>query len=320
MYLNIAYAMQKPGTKESRIDDINFRLWNSRYDNPSSTVNEASSLLAKTGKANYHKGMAYARLNIAAGSFLQSKNEAALENIHEALLWFSENQAEPGYSRALNLKGNLHESFGDYEKALQLCLQAHKLATKINDRETEAETCSQLGMIYTRLSNFTKAFDYYKEGLEIREEMKDENAVASSLNRLGMVMRMKKKHDESLGYYFRSLEIRRNNKQFSSIPWTLLGIASTYEEMGRIPEALEFYEKGMTGGDKRCTLQCLMGTGRIYSLMRDSENAESRLEESLKVAQDLKALSLVVEAHAALAKHSSRKQGNPLRVMKCRAS
>ena len=295
--------MKKPLTKESRIDEINSRLWKNRYEDAEGTAAEASSILLKSGKAGYQKGMAYARLNIAACSFLQSKNDIALENLSEALIWFSENSSEPGYPRALNLKGNLYESFGDYEKALQFCLQSHKLSTEINDRETEAETCSQLGMIYTRLCNFMKAMEYYHEGLRIREEMKDENAMASSLNRIGMIMRLTRKYDESLEYYNKSLEIRRKNNQLTSIPWTLLGIASTYEEMQKTSEAIEYYEQGMIGGDIRCTLQCIMGSGRIFSFLGKSDKAEEMLQESLRMAQDLKAMSLVAEAYAGLANH-----------------
>ena len=295
--------MNKKGTKESKIDEINSRLWKNRYINPAITLSEATSVLAKAEKVDYQKGMAYARLSIAVSSFLQSKNDMAMENLSEALLWFSRNSSEPGYSSALNLKGNLYESFGNYEKALQFCLQAHKLAIEINDRETEGETCSQLGLIYTRLSDFMKALEYYTEGLLIREEMKDENAMASSLNRIGMIMRLTKKYEESLEYYNKSLDIRHRNKQLASIPWTLLGIASTYEEMQKTSDALKFYELGMTGGDIRCTLQCMMGSGRIYSIMGITDKAEERLEESLKMAQDLKALSLVAAAHAGLANH-----------------
>ena len=111
------------------------------------------------------------------------------------------------------------------------------------------------------------------ESFNIREEMKDENVIASSLNRIGMIMRLTREYDKSLEYYFKSLEIRRRNKQESSIPWTLLGIASTYEEMHKTSEALEYYEKGMTGGDKRCTLQCIMGSGRIFSLIGKNDLA-----------------------------------------------
>ena len=274
--------MKKAAIKESRIDAINTKLWQSRYEDPAATLIEAKSVLSKAARAHYQKGMASARLNIAVCCFLQSKNELALENLSEALQWFSENPSEPGYSRALNLKGNLYESFGDYEKALQFCLQAHKLASEINDKETEAETCSQLGMIYTRLCNFSKALEYYQEGLGIREEMKDENAIASSLNRIGMIMRLTKKYDEALEYYNKSLEIRRKNNQTTSLPWTMLGIASTYEEMQKQSEALEYYNQGMIGGDIRCTLQCIMGSGRILSMMGIADKAEEKLEESLK--------------------------------------
>jgi serine phosphatase RsbU (regulator of sigma subunit) len=295
--------MNTTAKQAGRIDEANTRLWKSRYENLSAAISEASAVLAKSEKAGYQKGMAYARLIIAACSFLQSKNDIALENLSEALLWFSENPSEPGYSSALNLKGNLYESFGDNEKALQYCLKAHKLSVELKDLETEAEACSQLGMIYTRLCNFKKALEYYNEGLGIREELKDENAMASSLNRIGMIFRMTKKYDESLEYYFKSLEIRRKNNQITSIPWTLLGLASTYEEMQMRTEALEYYQKGMIGGDIRCTLQCIMGCGRIFSAIGNGDQAEEKLEQSLKMAQDLKAQSLMAEAYAALANH-----------------
>jgi serine phosphatase RsbU (regulator of sigma subunit) len=288
---------------DTGIDEINNRLWRSRFENPTESISEATTVLAKAVSTNYQRGIAYARLNIAASSFLRSKNDIALENLSDALLWFRENISEPGYAQALNLKGNLYESFGDYEKALQFCMLAHKLSLEISDRETEAETCSQLGMIYTRLCNFKKALDYYNEGLEIREELKDENAMASSLNRIGMIMRLSKKYSESLEYYNKSLDIRLKNNQLTSIPWTFLGIASTLEEMQNITEALEYYEKGMIGGDIRCTLQCVMGSGRIYSLMGNVKKAEEKLTESLQLARELKAKSLEAEAYLALANH-----------------
>jgi serine phosphatase RsbU (regulator of sigma subunit) len=295
--------MKKQGTAESNIDEINSLIWDSRYNDPAPEISIISSVLEKAIKADYQKGMAYARLNIAACSFLKSKNDIALENLSEALKWFANNPDEPGYPRALNLKGNLHESFGDYEKALQLCLLANKYAAGIYDLDTEAEACSQLGLIYTRLCNFTKALEYYNKALEIREQKKDENAVASSLNRIGMIMRLTKKYEESLTYYNKSLEIRRRNKQVASIPWTMLGIASTYEEMQKTSEALDFYEKGIIGGDIRCSLQCLMGSGRIYSRIGNRVKAEKRLKESLKMSQELRALSLVAEAYSGLANH-----------------
>jgi serine phosphatase RsbU (regulator of sigma subunit) len=289
--------------KINPIDAINDSLWKSRFDNSIKVANDAVKILKKAEIARYLRGMAYARLNIAAGNFLQSKNDIALKNLTESFQWFENNKKEKGYVRALLLKGNIHESFGDYEKTLNFWLQAYKTSVEISDIESEGESCSQLGLIYSRLCNFQKALEYFNKGLKIREELGDENAVASSLNRIGMVLRQTKKYEESLEYYFRSLEIRKKNKQVSAIPWTLLGIANTYEDLKRYPESLDYYEEGMKGGDKRCTLQCMMGAGRVYSQTGDATHAEKRLEESLLMAQELNSMVLVAEAHSALAAH-----------------
>jgi serine phosphatase RsbU (regulator of sigma subunit) len=289
--------------KESRIDKINDRLWASRFDNSRSVASEAVKNLDRAEKSQYSKGIAYAKLNIAAANFLQSKNHIALKYLTEAFQWFTKNTNETGYARALLLKGNLFESFGDYEKTLLLWLEAYKVSKEIRDIESEGESCSQLGLIYSRLCDFQKALEYFNKGLKIREELGDENAVASSFNRIGMVLRQTKKYEESLEYYFRSLEIRKRNKQISAIPWTLLGIANTYEEMQMYPESLDYYERGIDGGDKRCKLQCLLGSGRVHSKTGEAEKAEARLTESLRMAQDLKSLVLIAETHSALASH-----------------
>jgi serine phosphatase RsbU (regulator of sigma subunit) len=295
--------MHKKEASYSTIDKKNLKLWNRRYDDPSKVFKEGSVALKKSIKAGYDKGSAYARLSIAASAFLQSKNEIALENISEALKWFSLNTFESGYPKALNLKGNLFDSFGDYVKALEYCLQANKLAIESKDPETEAETCSQLGMIYTRLCNFIKALEFYNRALEIRTGMRDENAMASSLNRLGMIMRLINKYDESLEYYLQSLAIRKRNNLDASIPWTYLGLASTYEEMGMHAEALENYMRGMLDADKRCALQCIMGSGRIYSLTGEDTKAVESLGKALIVAQELGAKSLIAESFLSLANH-----------------
>lgn len=306
--------MKKSKLSESQIDEINFSIWKRRYLDTENVLAESIAVCTKSGSQKYFRGIAYAKLNIAASCILQSKNEMALENLYDALKWFSERPSDPGYARALYLKANIEESFGEYEKALEHCLLARKLSSQNNDRDTEAEASSQLGLIYTRLCNFPRALEFYRQALSIREELADENAIASSLNRIGMLMRLTRKYEESLEYYLRSHEIRRKNKQVDSIPWTLLGIACTYEDLGNKTEALNYFEQGMIGADKRCNLQCMMGAGRIYSQTGNEKEAEKKLLESLRMANELQALSLIAEAYSALAEHYES-TGNIVRAL-----
>lgn len=287
----------------TRIDISGELLWQSRFSDSATIIKKAQSLVRQAEKADYPRGIALAKLNFAAISFYRSDNKSALKNITESLRWLEKNKHEKSYVRALLIKGNIHESFGDYEKTVKFWHEALKSSREIKDRECEGEACSQLGLLYSRLCNLPKSLEYYKLGLIIRQEEGDENAVASSLNRLGMVYRQMKKYDESLDHYFKSLEIRRNNNQLSAIPWTMLGIASTFEDMKNYPEALKYYESGSQGGDKRCRLQCLMGAGRVCSRLGDEQKAEKLLKESLIMAKELKSLALIAEASSALSSH-----------------
>jgi serine phosphatase RsbU (regulator of sigma subunit) len=283
------------------IDRSNDLLWQSRFSDSPAVTKKAEGALKAAEAANYPKGIASAKLNIAAISFYRSDNKTALKYLAEAFRWFDKNRNENGYVRALLIKGNIHESFGDYENTLKYWLEALKASREINDTSSEGEASNQLGLIYSRLCNFQKSLEYFHEGLKIRKELGDENGAASSLNRIGMVLRQTKRYDDSLEYYFKSLDIRKKNKQTSAIPWTLLVISSTYEEMKKYPESIRYYELGLTGGDKRCTLQCLMGTGRVYTKTGEVQLAENRLLESLKMAKELKSLVLISEACSAIA-------------------
>ena len=295
--------MKKKGISEAKIDKVNLRLWNRRYSISKSGEKEIASNLSAAEKIPYDRGIAYAKLNMASANFFQSKSEIALKYLTEAFQWFLNNKNETGYARAILLKGNIFESFGDYEKTLTLWLEAYKVSKDLKDTESEGEACSQLGLIYSRLNDYAKALEYLNKGLKIREDHKDENAVASSLYRIGMVLRQTNKYEEALDYYFRSLKIRKENKQVSAIPWTLLGIANTYEDMKMYSESLDYYEQTMKGSDKRCTLQALMGSGRVCNRTGSAEKAEARLTESLRMAKELNSLVLLAEVHSALANH-----------------
>jgi serine phosphatase RsbU (regulator of sigma subunit) len=293
--------MKKSLNAEERIDELNESLWKTRYGDSAVIASKALKNLTNAENRGYERGIAHSKLIFASCNFLQSRIDIAIEYLNDAFRWFDGKKAEPGYAKALLLKGNIFESFGEYEKTLQFWLEAYNLSQDNLDREAEGESCNQLGLIYSRLCNYSKAIEFFEKGLSIRENLGDENGAASSLNRLGMVLRQIKRYDESLDHYFRSLEIRKKNRQVSAIPWTLLGIASTYEEQKKLREALDYFEQGMKSSDKRCSLQCIMGSGRIYGKMGDSERAIEKLEKSLNMAMELRAISLVAEAYSALA-------------------
>ncbi|MFN8207560.1 MAG: tetratricopeptide repeat protein [Bacteroidales bacterium] len=291
------------------IDQLNAEAFRQRYSGYGEPVSLATKALEAALKTGYEHGIAFARLNLAIAAFLRSENQLALTEASAAREYFEHHPFETGYALALNLLGNLQESLGDYEKGLEYCLQAYKLAGSGTDEETRAEVAGTLGLIYSRLCDFDKALQFYTESLEIRSKLGDEPGMASSLNRIAMIHRQGKNYPEALKYYFQSLAIREDRGLSSAIPWTYLGIASTYEEMGKYMEALEYYHKISENADKRCQLQCNLGAGRTSLQLGDHVKSEQLLRRALNMARDLQARPLISDVWMALA-NLYESQGN----------
>ena len=79
--------MSKSVKSETQIDEANQELWNSRFGNSETITSEALTILASAEKIQYHKGAAYSKLVVAAGNFLDSKNDSALKYLSEAFKW-----------------------------------------------------------------------------------------------------------------------------------------------------------------------------------------------------------------------------------------
>lgn len=101
--------MNKSESIRPDIDQKNLKFWRARYIDPSGNLRKSLSVMRIAEESGYDKGIAYAKLNIAACSFLKSENENAMQNVSEALQWFNANNEEPGYAWALNLHGSPYE-------------------------------------------------------------------------------------------------------------------------------------------------------------------------------------------------------------------
>lgn len=301
----------QPSNKIPEIDKLNDLSRKKRYTEYDGAVDSACRALEQAKKVNYARGIAYAKLNIGICHFLKSDNKLAFPLFKESLSYFDYNTDENGYVDALSYLGNIFESYGEYEKALEHCQKALNIARETKYFEGQGDVLSVIGIIYTRLADYKSAQESFIESLRIREQFGNSEAIASSLNRLGQSYCSSGEFEKALEYYSKSLEIRLKTKKFSAISWTYLGFAITYEGMGNLVESYKYFTKGSSHPevDIRCKAQCLMGSGRINRKLDQPDLSIIELKEALSIAEDLNAKPLQFEIHFQLAK-SFEKHGN----------
>lgn len=315
----IKSLLTKTKEPEKKIDLLNQLAWELRYTDLEESKRCTDEAFKLSRENNFPRGRAYARLNLAVNHFLKSENREALEFLTTALKYFAKNEKEKGFPVALTFAGNIYESFGDYETALEYVEKALKKAKEIRYKEGEGEAYSVIGLIYSRLPDYDRALIAYYESFQIRDKLGDQKAVASSLNRIGRIHALKKQYDQALENYQKSLKIREELNQSGALPWTYLGLASTYEEMGDLENAQLYYQKNLNNEssevDKRCRLQSILGMGRVFLQMKKMDAAHQFLDDSLVLAKELRAKPLQYEVHFALADYYES-TGNPEEALK----
>ncbi|SDU02105.1 CHAT domain-containing protein, partial [Nitrosomonas ureae] len=112
-----------------------------------------------------------------------------------------------GEANSLNNLGIVYKSLGQYPQALNYHQQSLAIRRKIGERNGEADTLNNLGNVYTSLDQYPQALDYYRQSLTIVRELGDRNGEASSLNNLGRVYTSLSQYLQALDYYQQSLAI-----------------------------------------------------------------------------------------------------------------
>lgn len=301
--------LQSNLSDKEKTDVLNELATELKFINPKEALDFAKEALLLAIEIDYLRGIAYARLYLAINRFFLSKVEKILENLLEALDYFKNHPEEPGYAIALNYTGNVYESYGQYEKAMEYGQASLKTAEKYDRKETIGDARSTIGIIYSRLSDYDKAIDSFKQALKIREELKNEKAVASSINWIARTYTLAKNYSEALKYYQKSIELRKKTKN-PALPWSYLGIASLYEQMNEQAKAIEYYSLSLAlneqNDEKRCNLHCYLGLGKVHTANDNTAKASEYLKTALNIAESLKAKPIIYEIYLLLAENAEK--------------
>src|SRR4030042_1166805 len=179
-------------------------------------------------------------LNQLAWEIRYNLQEESKKCSEEALKISKEKDYPRGRAYArINLAVN-HFLKSENREALELLRRSLKYFTRFENEKGLSITLAFTGYVFESFGDYETGLEYAQKALE---KIRDRNAVSSSFNRIGRIYALKKEYDKALENYNKSLRIRKELNLFSALPWTYLGIASTYEEMDELEDARKYYKK-----------------------------------------------------------------------------
>jgi len=147
-------------------------------------------------------------IKLASAAKLRGRTITAAGYMREALHLFRESGDRQGEAISLNNLGLIADIRGDYDEAERLHNESLAIMREIGDRRGEAYSLENLGIIFSKRGDLDEAERLYNESLAIKREIGDRQGEAAPLGNLGSIADNRGDYDEAERLYRESVRIK----------------------------------------------------------------------------------------------------------------
>jgi CHAT domain-containing protein/uncharacterized protein HemY len=190
---------------------------------------------------------------------------------------------------SLNGLGNVHNSLGQYQKAIDFYQQSLAIAKQMGKRQWESLALGNLGNTYDSIGQHQKAIELFHQSLAIARQISDRDGEGTILLSLGNAYNSLGKYQEAINFYQQSLVIAKQLRDQKSVGSALGNLGSTYNSLGQYQKAIEFFQQSLVIdqklGDRQGEGITLGNLGNAYYYLGQYQKAIEFYQQSLAIAQ-----------------------------------
>ncbi len=248
-------------------------------------------------------GRAYNRLGRAYRSL--GHYDRALEEFEQALTLFRSSEDVSGIASTLDEVGQIHWVRGSYAEARRCYTAALQLRREVGDERMIAVTVSHLGILKMHSGELREAMVCFRESLEIRKRIGDRQGVVDSFNSLGAMCMERGDLDQALTLFEEALSVSRDIGYRTAEAVLLNNIGELHLVRNRVVDAKNFLEDAFQVteecGEKRVLFDVLRNLAKLAVRESDRELALERINEALRIANQLDSQVLIAVGMQSLA-------------------
>jgi tetratricopeptide (TPR) repeat protein len=150
-----------------------------------------------------------------------------------------------GSAMALNMQGVCYELSGDMHKAIEIYLQAAKLAEKHRLHNTLSNVYNNLGIVYSYLGAFETSLDYHYKSLELADALKDSAKIAVNFNNIGLRLSHLNQEERAVENYLIALKINLEMDRYRPVSSNYLNLGRSFVITEKYDSAVSCYHRAM---------------------------------------------------------------------------
>ncbi|THU81404.1 TPR-like protein, partial [Dendrothele bispora CBS 962.96] len=193
--------------------------------------------------------------------------------------------------RCFKILQDTYYAQAQYEKAINMNLQAQKYFKQSENQQAQADSMSWLGDIYYMQHRYKEASEMIPEAQQLFQQIGNKLGVAECQKLLGDIYRMQDKNDEATGMI---LDAQKQFQTFGDqlrVAECLWSLGELYRKQERHGEATEMITKAQKRfeeiGNKKGLADCLMILGIIYGNQAQYDDAVDMLSNAQRQYQNV---------------------------------
>jgi tetratricopeptide (TPR) repeat protein len=131
----------------------------------------------------------------------------------------------------------------NFDKAIELCLQAQQINLKVRSRSEQANILGLLAFAYSQKDELNKSIEFNQQRIDLCKEIGNRAGLASSLVSLAVNFARKSEFDQSIEFFQQALSINRELGNHAGEAQALSGLASAIVNKGELDRAIQFYQQ-----------------------------------------------------------------------------
>ncbi|HKK10065.1 MAG TPA: tetratricopeptide repeat protein, partial [Bacteroidales bacterium] len=234
--------------------------------------------------AKYHMllGIYYYRL---------AKMDSSLMFYDQALEYYQENDSTKQIAMANINKAMCYTYTGEYEKAIDLSLEALRGFEQENNLRGVSMCNNIIANVYFSKNKLDEAVKYTKRYLNIAIKINDTTEMASAYNNLGAIYQYSLKFDSANIYFNKAIGLARANGNLVNVTNHLQNMASNYLELEQTEKARQAYKEALSAAmemkDTTSIGRINLNLGKLNTRVRNHDKALDHISKALQFFETL---------------------------------
>jgi serine phosphatase RsbU (regulator of sigma subunit)/Tfp pilus assembly protein PilF len=246
-------------------------------------------------EANSNKGLAITYLYIAETYNMQENHNNAKYYLKNAIEIYRKERDSINLALALHNLGYTNYSMGQYDTALILFSTTSDIFQKLGSRNEYTYCLGNLGLVYSRLSDFEKAEDYLLRAIEMLTNQGDERAVTEYMIEYAGILQRKGEINKAIACATQSFgsAVKNGFKEYERD--AAYRLAKLYEVSGEYDSAYHYQSLYISAND---SIRSYKNIQEMADLRTEFEVTKKQAE--VDVLQKNKVIQLIVIVGLAL--------------------